>query len=142
MGYIYTMGYYLPFKKSEIVLLFAATWMKLEMIILSKSKRERQIPYDITYMWNLKYDTNEPVWNRNNLMYIYYLLYLGYYEICYKKHKIVYIFIQVLESVVFFGKIHKSGIMGWYGGSVSNFLRNLNTIFHSDCTDVDVYSYQ
>ena len=26
----------------------------------SKSKRERQIPYDITYMWNLKYGTNEP----------------------------------------------------------------------------------
>ena len=24
-----------------------------------KSQRERQIPYDITYMWNLKYDTNE-----------------------------------------------------------------------------------
>ena len=27
----------------------------------SKSERERQIPYDITYMWNLIYDTNEPV---------------------------------------------------------------------------------
>ena len=25
----------------------------------SKSERERQIPYDIIYMWNLKYDTNE-----------------------------------------------------------------------------------
>ena len=25
----------------------------------NKSERERQIPYDITYMWNLKYDTNE-----------------------------------------------------------------------------------
>ena len=25
----------------------------------SKSEKERQIPYDITYMWNLKYDTNE-----------------------------------------------------------------------------------
>ena len=24
----------------------------------SKSERERQIPYDITYMWNLTYDTN------------------------------------------------------------------------------------
>ena len=24
-----------------------------------KSEREIQIPYDITYMWNLKYDTNE-----------------------------------------------------------------------------------
>ena len=25
----------------------------------SKSEREKQIPYDITYMWILKYDTNE-----------------------------------------------------------------------------------
>ena len=25
----------------------------------NKSDRERQIPYDITYMWNLKYDTNQ-----------------------------------------------------------------------------------
>ena len=25
----------------------------------SQSDIERQIPYDITYMWNLKYDTNE-----------------------------------------------------------------------------------
>ena len=25
----------------------------------SKSNRERQIAYDITYMWILKYDTNE-----------------------------------------------------------------------------------
>ena len=25
----------------------------------SKSERERQISYDITYMWSLKYDTNE-----------------------------------------------------------------------------------
>ena len=28
----------------------------------SKSKRERQIPYDITYMWNLKNDTNELIY--------------------------------------------------------------------------------
>ena len=28
----------------------------------SKSDRERQIPYDITYMWNLKYDTNELIY--------------------------------------------------------------------------------
>ena len=29
---------------------------------LSKSERERQVPFDITYMWNLKYDTNEPIY--------------------------------------------------------------------------------
>ena len=28
----------------------------------SKSERERQIPYDITYLWNLKYGTNEPIY--------------------------------------------------------------------------------
>ena len=28
----------------------------------SKSERKRQIPYDITYMWNLKYDTNELIY--------------------------------------------------------------------------------
>ena len=27
----------------------------------SKSEGERQRPYNITYMWNLKYDTNEPI---------------------------------------------------------------------------------
>ena len=27
----------------------------------SKSARGGQTPYDITYMWNLKYDTNEPI---------------------------------------------------------------------------------
>ena len=26
---------------------------------IKKSERETQIPYDSTYMWNLKYDTNE-----------------------------------------------------------------------------------
>ena len=30
----------------------------------SKSDRERRIPYDITYMWNLKYDTNELTYKR------------------------------------------------------------------------------
>ena len=28
----------------------------------SKSEIERQIPRDITYMWNLKYDTNEHIY--------------------------------------------------------------------------------
>ena len=47
----------LAIKKNKIMP-FSATWRDLKMIILSKSERERQIPYDITYMWNLKYDTN------------------------------------------------------------------------------------
>ena len=28
----------------------------------SKSERERQIPYGVTYMWNLKYDTNQLIY--------------------------------------------------------------------------------
>ena len=28
----------------------------------SKSEIERQIPYDITYMWNLKYNTSEHIY--------------------------------------------------------------------------------
>ena len=32
----------------------------------SKSERERQIPYDVTYIWNLIYDTNEPFHRKEN----------------------------------------------------------------------------
>ena len=31
----------------------------------SKSERERQILYDITYVWNLKYGTNEHIYATN-----------------------------------------------------------------------------
>ena len=51
------MEYYSAIKKNEIMP-FAATWMQLEIIILSEVS---QIPYDITHMWNLKYDTYEPI---------------------------------------------------------------------------------
>ena len=54
------MEYYSAMKKNELML-FAATWMDLEIVILSKSERERQLSY-ITYMWNLKYDTNKPIY--------------------------------------------------------------------------------
>ena len=51
MWYIYTMEYYSAIKKNKIMP-FAATWMERETLILHevKSKRERQIPYDITYL--------------------------------------------------------------------------------------------
>ena len=52
MWYIYTMEYYSAIKKNEIMP-FAATWMDIEIIILSED-RERQISYAITFMWNLK----------------------------------------------------------------------------------------
>ena len=47
MWYIYTMEYYSAISRKEIMP-FAATWMQLEIIILSKSERARQIPYNIT----------------------------------------------------------------------------------------------
>ena len=51
---VYTMEYYSAIGKSGI-LPSAATWIDLEGIRLSEtSRRERQIRYDITYMWNLK----------------------------------------------------------------------------------------
>ena len=41
-------------------MLFAATWMKLEIIILSEvsQKEKDKYSYYITYTWNLKYSTN------------------------------------------------------------------------------------
>ena len=59
MWYIDTMEYYSDIKKNEIFP-FSATWMALEIIILSEV-RERQI-YDITYRWNLKNNTNELIY--------------------------------------------------------------------------------
>ena len=37
---------------------FAVMWIEYHTM-QSMSERERQIPYDIVYMWNLKYATNE-----------------------------------------------------------------------------------
>ena len=63
MWYIYTVEYYSAVKKNEIMP-FAATWIDLEIIILSEvsQKEKDKIPYDITYMWDLKYDTNELIY--------------------------------------------------------------------------------
>ena len=46
------MEYYSAMKKNKIMP-FVATWMELEILILSQSERERQILYDIAFMWNL-----------------------------------------------------------------------------------------
>ena len=56
-------GILLNHKKNGIMP-FAATWIQPEIVILSevKSQRERQVSYNITYMWNLKYGTNEPIY--------------------------------------------------------------------------------
>ena len=57
MWYIYMMKYYSAIKRKNTS--FAAIWTELEIFILSKSEWKRQITYDITYMWNLIYDTND-----------------------------------------------------------------------------------
>ena len=69
MWYIYTMEYYSAIKKqwnNDICSNMDGTsgshadW--------SKSERERQIPYDIAYIWNLRYSTNEPFHRKEKIM--------------------------------------------------------------------------
>ena len=62
--YIYD-GILLSHTKNEIMP-FAATWMQLEIMLSEKSDRERQI-YDIAYMCNQKYDTNELIYETERL---------------------------------------------------------------------------
>ena len=42
---------------------FAAMWKQLEILILSEVSQKEKDKYHmiITYMWNLKYGTNEPI---------------------------------------------------------------------------------
>ena len=55
----HTLEYYSAINKYKIML-FLATWMDLENIILGEmSDRERQISYDITFTWNLRNKTSE-----------------------------------------------------------------------------------
>ena len=73
-------GILLSVRKKEIMP-SAATWIDLEIILSlkclwSKSERERQISYDVAYMWNLKTwnkgtylkNRNRPVDKENKLM--------------------------------------------------------------------------
>ena len=54
------MEYYSAIKKNEIMP-FAPTWLDLEIIILSEVS-QRQMSYDITYMWSLKNVINELIY--------------------------------------------------------------------------------
>ena len=39
------------------------TWMEIEVLILREvSQKEKDILYDITYLWNLKYGTDIPTY--------------------------------------------------------------------------------
>ena len=60
MWYINTMEYYSAIEKNKIMP-SAVTWVQLEIITLSEVN-QKEIPYDITYMQNLKYGTNEPIY--------------------------------------------------------------------------------
>ena len=54
--------HYSAMKKNELMP-FAATWMQLEMIILSEvSQTEKDKHYKIPHMFNLKYNTNEHIY--------------------------------------------------------------------------------
>ena len=67
MWYVYTMEYYPAIKKNEIMP-FAATWIDLEIIILSEVSQMEKDKY-ITYMQNLKkmIQMNFFLQNRNRL---------------------------------------------------------------------------
>ena len=69
MGYIHTMEYYSAIKKNNIMPC-AATWMELEVLILSEvSQKEKDKyhydNYDITLIWNLIYGTSEPIYRKD-----------------------------------------------------------------------------
>ena len=49
MWYIYTMEYYLVIKKSKIMP-FAATWMDLEIVILSEVSQTQKDKYILSLM--------------------------------------------------------------------------------------------
>ena len=53
MWYIYTMEYHSAIKRNEIVP-FAEMWMDSETVTLNAVGTERQMLYDIAYMWILK----------------------------------------------------------------------------------------
>ena len=55
------MEYYSAIKESKRMS-FAATWMQLEIIILSEVNQKEKDKYHITYIENLKYGTNEPIY--------------------------------------------------------------------------------
>ena len=56
------MEYYSDVKKNEIIQCLAK-WMQPQIIILNEVSQRGQYNYhDNTYMWNLKYDINEPIY--------------------------------------------------------------------------------
>ena len=63
MWYIYTMEYYSALKKNEIMP-YAATWMDLEIIILSELSQTEKDKYHMTWLYaeSKKIDTYELIY--------------------------------------------------------------------------------
>ena len=55
------MEYYSDIKKNETKL-FQAIWMQLQILIVSKVIKKKTNTVCVTYMWNLKYGTNKPIY--------------------------------------------------------------------------------
>ena len=67
MWYIFTMEYYSALKKEQNNAICSNMDGSSDSHIeRSKSERERQIPYDITYNWNLISSTNEHLHKKEN----------------------------------------------------------------------------
>ena len=78
-NYVAITNIYEQFEQQDIVFKIehweiwplAATWMDLEIIVLSKVSQKEEIQisntYDITYMGNLKWHKWTYLWNRNKL---------------------------------------------------------------------------
>ena len=62
MYYIYTMEYNTALKIKNNVISSNMDGTRDSHTKWSKSESKRQIPHDITYMWNLKYGKNEPIY--------------------------------------------------------------------------------
>ena len=61
MWHIYTLEHYPALKKEQNTVICSNVDVTLDYHT-KWSKSERQIPHGITCMWNLKYDTNEPIY--------------------------------------------------------------------------------
>ena len=55
-------GILLSCKKKNEIMPFAATWTDLEIIMLSEVSQKEKGKYHTTYMQNIKYDTNELIY--------------------------------------------------------------------------------
>ena len=62
--HIHTMEYYSAIKKERNNVI--CSYLDGPRDYDTKSEREKQIPYDITCKWNLKYDTNELIYDTDS----------------------------------------------------------------------------